>query len=392
MMTPDTGQEGSEDTRMVKNIIINLVDSVVYSQRASDVKSDIEKIKREISDRLGKVNEVAAGISSVLKNYEEEDAIKAFADTRKQITEFTSMALDQYRKKLEKELTTSISEKEEEVISDETKALRSLESFLAKDPLPLEDLGITVKATEGGYEGRARYRCGQGIKYEFTLNTRNVEVFRNLLEFTSFAKGIKIPVRTGGSWIAREPAVDFERMGKYYLSSSELSKEHLISVFTNQEKGSEFRFVYSKSEETSFVHIEYKDKAETVDITSQPALNKNLDTDALRSAFDSLMESLSILEDNKLKLSRLTLNDDDLISEMRCFDFLIQVIRLLSPPVKEAFAFLIEKAGNYITEKKNGETDREYIESRLKLLGERAPEIMKLLDLDFMQKNEAEES
>lgn len=392
MMAPDIGQEGAEDVRTVKNIIINLVDSVIYSQRALDIKADIERLKHEISDRLARVNEVNLNISSALKRYEEEDAIKIFLDTRKQILDFTTLALEQYKKKLEKELNQNIKEKEEERISDETKALRSLEAFLAKDPLPLEELGITIKAIEGGYEGRARYRCGQGIKYEFTLNARNVDVFRNFLEFITLAKGLRIPIRTGGSWIAKEPVVDYEKMGKYYMTSSELSKEHLISTFTNHEKNSEFRFVYSKSEETAFVHVEYKNKAETVDITSQPALNKNLKTEELKESLDKITEAMITLEDNKLKLSKLSLNEEDLLGEMRYYDFLVQVIKLLSPGVKEAFSYLIEKGENLISEKKNGETDRNYIEARIKLLKERSAEIFKLLNLEYMISEETEES
>src|SRR5208282_4400181 len=139
----------------------------------------------------------------------------------------------------------------------------------------------------------------------------------------------KLPVRLGKAWLRKEAVPDFEKLDAYALSTARASKNHLVSKFVNPDTGSSVGIVFSRSGRDSFVTAEYTDGKGKVDVTGEPALSKHLDLAYLKSVMNQLLDAISHLKEEKLKLDSLEAQGKDILASLDCLGFMQQATSVI---------------------------------------------------------------
>jgi hypothetical protein len=366
-------QEEMEYARTLYYALTDLLDAISYSDRAMEDQKDLEEFNNQIKARMDRVDRIKDDISKLLKTFQEESGSTGFQEYADQLLEFTGVLLGRYKDKVSKDIASNQQEIVNSVESDRSKATKSAEAFLARDPIPVNERNFSIKFTEGAYDVRIKNRCPKDIYYEFAANTKNSDLLKSQLYFAALSKGYKIPVRTAETWISKDPAVDYERMDRYYLDSAELTKQNLSVVFVDPEKESQFRIVLSRADSSIFLDVEYSDKLQKVDVTSQPALNNKLESGELTSIMDRLTRSIADLQEKKLKLLKLNLRDNDVLTKMNYFDLIITIFGIIEEDVSNLITRLL--AGEKITISGNDVLDSEFMKDKLAMFEERAKEV-----------------
>lgn len=371
---------GTESSRLVRQVFTELEDAVLNADRVSDCKAELRDIQSRKEGHIKRERKIRDEIRSVLDSYAGEEGFEFFKMYYDNIMEHSSSSLDDYENMLSQHMDKEITAKEDEMESYRAKSIRSLEAFFSWDQIEAIESEISLHYVEGGYESRYRCVCPRELEYEFMLNASEVEFLKSRLEGSTLLKGLKLPVRFAKTWVSREPAVDFERLDTYYLTQASLSDSNLFVTFRDDETGSEFKFHSSMSEGTIFLEIDYKDTLQSVSLTSQPALNANLNRDSVNDMLTQIKTALVYLKDHKLRLSSLHLRDVDVIGSMKITDLFYTILEILSPRISAEIARVISDTGT------RGPADekplnREYIASRLALLGDRSQTVSSLLGI-----------
>ena len=379
MISGNVNQQASSYGYIAKGILSNLFDAISYSRRSADKKDDSEKLLKEMGAKLSRSDELLQSITRMIKQYYEEIGLDAVKESLDSIISFTNASLDQVKTKINKAYSSKIKEIGEETESNRTLSIKALEAFVSGNYLPVRESSIILKSVEGGYDARAKYLSDGGIEYDFSLNAKNLDIFRDTLFFSSLIKAFRIPVGTAGTWISKEPVVDYEKTDRYVMASAELSGDNLICNFGDDSKQSNFKFIFSKGGNAPSLSVDYVDPGKQVDITTQPALNKNLDTDSLAAALNRVMSSMKSLEFHKLRLLKLSVGDDDILSSTNYVKFMKSVIEIAGPDFKSIFQKILESDFTSSPEfEKNGIT-KDYISSRIKNIGDSSKELREFL-------------
>ncbi|MCL5678668.1 MAG: hypothetical protein M1301_00365 [Candidatus Thermoplasmatota archaeon] len=379
MISGNANQNASSYGYIAKGILSNLFDAISYSRRSADKRDDSEKLQKEMGAKLSRSDELFQSINRMIKQYYEEIGLDTIKENLDSITSFANVSLDQVKTKISKAYSSKIKEIGEEIESNRTLSVKALEAFVSGNYLPVRENSIILKSVEGGYDARAKYLSDGGIEYDFSLNAKNLDIFRDILFFSSLIKAFRIPVGTAGTWISKEPVIDYEKVDRYVMTSAELSGDNLICNFGDDSKQSSFKFIFSKGINAPSLSVDYTDPGKQVDITSQPALNKNLDTDSLSAALNRVMSSMKSLESHKLRLLKLSVGDDDILSSTNYVKFMKSVIDIAGPDFKPVFQKILESDFTPSPEfEKNGIT-KDYISSRLKNIGDSSKELLEFL-------------
>lgn len=375
-MVPDTASKpASNYVYITKGILSDLFDAIIYSRRSADKKDDAEKVQKELSTKLTRTDELFQSISRLLKQYMDEIGLENLKENLDTITSFSATALDQVKSKLNRVFSNKSDEISGEIESGRTLALKALESFVSGNYFQVRERGIILKMVEGGYEARAKYLCDGGIEYDFSLNAKNVEIFRDVLLFSSLIKSFRIPVGTAGSWISKEPAIDYEKLDRYAMASAELSGNNLICNFSDTSKKSNFKFIYSDDSKSSTLSVDYSDPSKQVDVTSQPALNKNLDFESLESAMKGIFEAIHSLELHRLRLLKLSVGDTDILASADYVKFLQTILEISGRDYTEFFSGVLKNEFQITDDLEKAGITKDYVASRIKNIGEAAKEI-----------------
>lgn len=285
----------------------------------------------------------------------------------RKVSEFSGLAISQAEDRVNSKLKTAMEESVAELTSEESKAKKSLESYLAASPLPVIDEEVSLELSDGSYSANAKYKCAGKIEYEFLLNTASSAPFRSELTFSGVQKGVKLPVRLGKAWLRKEPVPDFEKLDVYALTRARASKNHLTAAFVNHETNSSISLVFSRSGSDSFVTIGYSDDKEKVDVTGEAALSKHLDLQAMKRATGSLLDAILELRKDKLQLSKLESDGEDVLTNLSCLEFMQRVVDILSQSKESRDALK--------------KVDAKMAMERMKLLGPGAIKMMETLGL-----------
>lgn len=309
-------------------LFTDLADAVRYSQNWERSIKEQEEKRARVKQQLEELDDLSARLSSVFQHLS-LDAEDSDALSRK-INEFADMAIQQTKEKINAKLKTALDESLSESKSEELKAKRSLESYLAATPLPVIDEGVALELRESSYSATAEYRCPDDIEYEFLLNTASSPYFRGEFTFAGVRKGVKLPVRLGKNWLKKEPVPDFEKLDDYALSKAKASKNHLEATFLNHETGGQVSLVFSRSGNDSFVTIEYSDDKGKVDVTGDSALSKHLDLSLMKGAAGRLLDAILDLRKDKLQLSKLEADGIDILTTRDLLRFMQRVVMILA--------------------------------------------------------------
>lgn len=363
-MISDTQSKTPDNASLFRCVISDLYDAVMFTNRHEMTSTQIDELNNRRAERLSDVDELLREINRLLKHYFESNLSESFKQTSEAVTKFTKTALDQYKEKVNQEFTAREEEIEANKESYLTKALKGMESFLFADPIPIEESSTYIKFVAGGYQAVRKVQCQGRIKYDIILNTSRIEFLSEELYFSQLYKGVHVPIRQSTSWITKETVVDKEKLDSYMLVNAEYAHGTLITLFRDFESRSEFRFVLSGSEKQPVLSIEYKDEQESVDVFSHPALQNYVESPALLDALMKLLSSIKLLRTSPVKLSTLTIEEEDILTNQNFRKLSDLVFQILGNRIRDGIEPFMRKKEAMV----ELELDEQKITERLKFL------------------------
>lgn len=367
-----------KNLRQLKSFFTYMIDAIGSQKESSQQSEILEKLKNSIPGELADIDSLTNSIAKIFETYRNEKGISSILDTETTIVNFAKGAIENYKKRVVEEKNQKINELTANINALILNSNKSMQAYLSSDPIDILDYSIGIKWSNGAYEGIARYSCQNNIEYDFTLNTRDSELLKESLKFSMLEKGLKIPVRSASTWIGKDPQLDYEKLDKYSMVSSTITKGNLFVVFQDPEKSSAFTFVMSRGTDNSFLSVEYKDENGSIDITGQPAMNNMLEIERIEDPLDRIYGTLLELEQNKLKLARLSVNGKDILTTSSYLEFGKFIFDIMKENLKDFIANLPEKTTEPTI---NGGLSKSYIRERLRVLGELGNEMLLELDL-----------
>lgn len=309
-------------------LFTELADAVRYSQNWGRSIKEQNEARTRATEQMEELENLARRISKTFDDLHVD--VEDSENLSRRISEFVSLAIQQTKERVEAKLETTMEDLESESRSEELKAKRSLESYLASTPLPVTDEEVSLELSDSSYSAKAEYTCPGEIEYEFLLNTARSQLFRSEFMFSGIRKGVKLPVRLGKTWLRKEPVPDFEKLDDYALSRAKASKNHLEATFVNHGTSSEVDLVFSRSANESFVTIEYSDVRGKVDVTGEAALSKYLDLQSMKGAIGGLLDAVIELRKDKLQLGKLESSGEDVLATLDCLGFMERAVFVLA--------------------------------------------------------------
>lgn len=308
-------------------LFTELADAVRYSQNWGRSIKEQNEARTRAAEQLVELDALTSRISKAFDDLHLD--VEDSESLSRKINEFTALAIHQAKDQVKAKLKATLEDSESESRSEELKAKRSLESYLAATPLPVTDEVICLELSDGSYSAEVEYRCRGEIEYEFLINTANSQHFRSEFTFSSVRKGVKVPVRLGKSWLRQEPVPDFEKLDEYALSNARASKNHLEATFVNHETNGVVNLVFSRSGSDAFLTIKYSDDKDRVDVTGEAALSKHLDLGLMKGVAGRLLDDVLDLSKDKLQLTRLESVGEDILATLNCLGFMQRVAVVL---------------------------------------------------------------
>lgn len=223
----------------------------------------------------------------------------------KQISGVIVVAVDLARKKIGGKYSTELKDNQLALESERKKTFKSLEAFLATVPFSLLDKSINLKLLGRAYSANVRYNCEGNIQFEFSLDCNRSAVFNKGFKLTSPEGEIKIPLSLGKSWHKKEPSPDYEGLDRYVLSFAEMTQPHLVSTYEYPEKSSTISMTSSKRDFHASLTVEYQSPDAKINVTSEPDLNKFLNSQQIDKSLEALGQSIVELENYKINLVKL---------------------------------------------------------------------------------------
>jgi hypothetical protein len=268
-----------------------------------------------------------------------------------------------------------IKERAEEVNSERTKALKSIEAFMAVSPFPVTEKVFTLKLQDSAYEARVKYRSDNKIEHEFSLDTNNYS-FVKRFRLSAYQNEIRLPVRLGKNWLRRDPTPDFERLDQFYLVDVEVTEKNLIANFVHEEGQRKARVVYSKQDTNSFLSVEYTNQSgEITNVTATPDLNVHFDSELLKKSMERLWLAIMDLERHKIALKKLYCENADVLDKLDTKAFFGRAWQTIAPAITQA----MKDSKSSLRESKPDIMDEQAVSERLKLLGNDSDQILAII-------------
>jgi hypothetical protein len=382
----------------LKNLLNNPVQAIVFMGQYSDLKVKAEALKAEIKAKTALLDTLGPDISSFLDSKVSSFGIADIKDLVDKIRTFTDSAISLYKGNFTEAMGKSLSELENAANQEKDKAIKAIESYFLGLSIPPDTLKISMKLVNGSYDGRVSYRIvtkydsplmniGADVKkkqnvvedvslnYEFSLRTADLDLFSSILTFSTLSKGFKLPVRFATTWASKEPTVDFEKIDKYYLAEADLSDKTLTVIFRDDEKAASAKFSLSSYEDNSILGAEYSDSSQTVDIMNQHGLTNALDVNTLTGVLKLLLTTFTEMEKHKLRLTKLMLDDNDILTSLDLSYLLIGMSKIVVSKINALK--LQESEINALSALLNGD----YTKDRLKVLGELATPVSRIIGI-----------
>jgi ElaB/YqjD/DUF883 family membrane-anchored ribosome-binding protein len=348
----------------LKQTLTHLFDAVRFADHAREREELASGVESDLGSALNRMEAQTADISALLGTLkaEPESVLKELSS---QLQEFLETAKEQAKSKLQKKAKQQLEEYRSAASSERDKALKSLEAFLASDPLPVIEHVVHAKMTEGVYEAESRYECEGGIKYDFRLAAQNSRLFHQPLALSQLGYELKVPVRFSRALLGKSRVPGFERLDQYMVFDAETSGGKLRANFVKAGNGAKMKVVTSGSQKNGFIGLEYTDQIHAVNVMNDPSLVAFVDVEAIKKAVEEVVNELMDLSEKKVALLRLALNGEQPLDGVDCRGILTTVLEVMGP----AYRNLIKKMEAGQRQDENGEElSLDFVKERLKIL------------------------
>ena len=353
-----------EAAASLKQTVTHLFDAVRFADHANELEESARNIEGELETALNKLEAQTEELGNLLAamKTEREAVLKELSQ---QVDGFLSTAKEQAKNKLQKGARQRLEDFRKAVASEKDKALKSLETYFASDPLPVVENIVQVRLNEGVYEARSRCECEGGIKYDFRLAAQNSRIFHEPFSLSQLGHEIRVPVRFSKALLSKTRTPGFERLDQYMLSDAEVSGGRLRANFEKPGNGSRIKVVTSGAQEGGFIGLEYTDQIQAVNVMNDPSLVAFVDIGSLKKATDDLVTELTDLSKRKVALLRLSVNGEQSLGDINCREILDKVMGVMGSTYKAS----VRKIASGASSGGGEQLDLEFLRGRLKMLG-----------------------
>ena len=369
----ESNQQQNSDL-MFKAFYQYLLDAIISKNEYENHKNLQDSLKSKQPQSIAEVDNLMVSLEKLLGDFKSTTVSGLFDDTEKEIQSLVGVSLEKFKRKLNDDYKNKINDLEGSMSASRTNSIKNIQAFLSMDFLKIIDANIFVKWIDGVYDAAVRYTAESAIEYDFSLNSRSSDLFKESLRFGFLEKGVKIPINSSSNWAGKEAQIDYEKIDKFYMVSASINKGNLFVEFADPDSNAKVTFVMSRGNENSFLSIEYKDDNQTVDVTSIPALNNMLEIDKIQVPLDRIYGTLKEIESNKTKLIRLVEDGIDILSTGSFRKLAVKIIEIKKDALKSYINQIKERA-----DKDKITVDN--LREKLKLAGEFGVQIANILDL-----------
>ena len=353
-----------EPSASLKQTVTHLFDAVRFSDHANELEESARGVEGDLQEALNKLEaltEESANVLAAMK-VEKEAAIRELAQ---QVEGFLLTAREQAISRLQKGAKQKLEDFRGDVSGEKDKALKSLEAFLASDPLPIVESVVQVRLSDGVYEARSSYECEGGMRYDFRLAAQNSKVFHQPFLFSQLGYELRVPVRFSRSVLSRGRTPGFERLDQYVLADAEASGGKLRANFIKEGNGANLKVVTSGTQENGFVGLEYSDQIQAVNVMNDPSLVAFVDIETIRKAAGDLVAELDELSKRKVAILRISVNGDQSLESVNSREILQKVMSVMGSKYRD----VIKKVASGSPSAGGEDLDLDYLKGRLRLLG-----------------------
>jgi hypothetical protein len=384
-LTPDEEPVHHGSNRNVKQVFSSLIDAMRDAQRMREMEDKIQEIEEANKRRLSALEKLQKEIAGVVLALQDSVGKELAQDLEKQVSSLSLVAIDLTRKKVEDRYSTELKEGQLGLEAEKIKTFKSLEALLATQPFALLDKSINLRLHGGAYAANTRYDCADNIQYEFSLDCKRSTVLNKDFTLTSPEGEIKVPISLGKSFLKKEPTPDYESLDHYVLSIADATESHLAATYLYPDKSSTITIINSKRDAHASTTVEYVSSGTRTGITSEPALNKFLNSEQIDQSSEALWRSILQLENYKIDLVKLTSDGKAILEEgkLDAQQFLANAWRIIEPEVESALG-VGDSVGDGVaaSSDRNEVLDRTFVRQKINSLGESGNTLLVSLKLD----------
>lgn len=361
----------------LKQTVTHLFDAVRYHNHSEELEESARDTENGLKTELARLESHTEELSKILTSMKSVPD-GALADLSDQVGDFVHAAKEQAEEKLRRKAKEEVEEYRNRASVERDKALKSLEAYLAADPLPIIESAVQVRLAKGLYEGSSRYECDGGISYDFRLAPQNSRLFHQEFSLSLLGYELKVPVRFSRVPLKKDRVPGFERLDKYTLVAAESSGGKMHASFERAGGGARMKVVTSGSAPEDFVSLEYSDQSVTVNVLNDPALASYSDLPKVRKAMGELALGLEELARKKVALMRISIDGEGAITDLDYGRVLLLVFKTLAPNYLTVLEKMPKEKGG---SGGNSVLSLAFIKERLKVLGELSEPASKTLGL-----------
>jgi len=375
----------SEKSRFLKESFSTLIDSMKDAQRMREMEERIREIEETNKSRLAALEKLQEELTRTVYSFQDTIGKEWTENLEKQVSSLSLVAVDLTRKRIQEKYSAELKESQLGLETEKTKTFKSMEAFLEIPPFTVLERSITVKLLGGAYAAVASYKCAGDVQFEFSLDCNTSTVLNKEFRASSPDGEIKVPTSLGKSWLKKEPVAEYEGLDQYVLSTAEVTETSLTATYVNQEKSSTIKIINSKRDSHTSLTIEYSTSETKVNVTSEPALNKFLDSEQIERSLGSLGRSILDLEKGKISLLKLV-SDGRVVLEGDTLDpqqFLGKAWKIIEPDVVAAARDGPPDGEDAVPPPdEGGVLDQAFIRKKIGTLGDRGDSLLTSLKLN----------
>ncbi len=358
----------------LRQTVTHLFDAVRYYNYAKEMERMAAETEDYLEEEMAKLENRTEELANVIASME-GDVDGAIKDLGGQLEGFLKAAKDQAKQKLEKRTKAALSEYRSTSSAERDKALKTLEAYLASEPLPVIERTVSVKLADGYYLSQLTCECEGGVKYSFGLSSQNSGLFHKEFSLAQMGHELRIPVRFSKPLLGKNRVPGFERLDHYVLASAENTGGKVRATFEKPGNGAKMNVVTSGIGDNSFVGIEYVDQARSVNVMNDASLSAHADLRAIQKAMGDLVKALSELSQKRVALTKLSFNGDGSLEDLNCEEMLKLVLKVMGSRYREVIAKISREHGT-------GEgLTVAYIRERARALGDGATAVLQSLGM-----------
>ncbi|MEM0139744.1 MAG: hypothetical protein QXZ44_03935 [Ferroplasma sp.] len=296
----------NEEIKFIDSIFSYLLDSYSYTVLRDRKADQIKELSDTLASSKTATDELLSDINLKLEEYARNRS--SFEEYKIQAMKCIEPVLNQYFSKDSSKILAEISGLNAGIENDNANSTKLAFQFLLSVPLSILNREIIIKNVDKNITITENIKSSFNTDYAFQLGKGNSEFMSNPY-FSSIYSGMRIPVEKLEN---SEQGYRYESLDAFSLISAKLSGSKLVSIFASDPGNSVFEFAYDNNDHSISILYTYNGKQNNLSIDSNvsPVLNGAELVDSLSKLF----EIVNALAGDKIKLTALNVDGDDLLS------------------------------------------------------------------------------